>query len=100
MTPEPTTARIRGLNDIARRFLVHGTVYFSHGVAALPADEQAVILDRVCDFDDFKPENDPYGEHDFGAFEHNGYWQPMDTLRDKRNLEALWDSGEAPWKVW
>jgi glucose-1-phosphate cytidylyltransferase len=37
---------------------------------------------------------------ELGAFEHNGYWQPMDTLRDKRNLEALWDSGEAPWKVW
>ena len=34
------------------------------------------------------------------AFEHNGFWQPMDTLRDKINLEALWDSGVAPWKVW
>ena len=34
------------------------------------------------------------------AFEHNGFWQPMDTLRDIINLEALWDSGVAPWKVW
>jgi glucose-1-phosphate cytidylyltransferase len=34
------------------------------------------------------------------AFKHNGFWQPMDTLRDKMQLEALWDAGDAPWKVW
>ena len=34
------------------------------------------------------------------AFEHHGFWQPMDTLRDKVYLENLWQSGEAPWKVW
>ena len=34
------------------------------------------------------------------AFEHCGFWQPMDTLRDKNLLEDLWDSGEAPWKIW
>jgi len=34
------------------------------------------------------------------AFEHMGFWQPMDTLRDKIQLEELWDSGKAPWKVW
>jgi glucose-1-phosphate cytidylyltransferase len=34
------------------------------------------------------------------AFEHQGFWQPMDTLRDKNLLEDLWASGEAPWKVW
>ncbi|WP_419909993.1 glucose-1-phosphate cytidylyltransferase [Hoeflea sp.] len=34
------------------------------------------------------------------AYFHNGFWQPMDTLRDKRNLEELWASGDAPWKVW
>lgn len=34
------------------------------------------------------------------AFEHTGFWQPMDTLRDKNHLEELWDSGSAPWKVW
>lgn len=34
------------------------------------------------------------------AFEHRGFWQPMDTLRDKNHLEDLWDSGKAPWKVW
>lgn len=34
------------------------------------------------------------------AYKHYGFWKPMDTLRDKRELEALWNSGEAPWKVW
>ncbi len=34
------------------------------------------------------------------AFLHRGFWQPMDALRDVRTLEALWDSGEAPWAVW
>jgi glucose-1-phosphate cytidylyltransferase len=31
---------------------------------------------------------------------HKGFWQPMDTLRDKHNLQALWDKDQAPWKVW
>jgi glucose-1-phosphate cytidylyltransferase len=34
------------------------------------------------------------------AFLHRGFWQPMDTLRDKNHLEELWQSGKAPWKVW
>ena len=34
------------------------------------------------------------------AYKHNGFWQPMDTLRDKNYLDDLWKSGEAPWKVW
>ena len=34
------------------------------------------------------------------CFEHKGFWQPMDTLRDKNQLEELWNSGKAPWKIW
>ena len=34
------------------------------------------------------------------AYRHTGFWQPMDTLRDKTQLEAMWQRGEAPWKVW
>jgi glucose-1-phosphate cytidylyltransferase len=37
---------------------------------------------------------------ELAAFRHPGFWQPMDTLRDKTTLEALWSSGAAPWKVW
>ena len=34
------------------------------------------------------------------AYQHTGFWQPMDTLRDKTHLEELWANGVAPWKVW
>ena len=34
------------------------------------------------------------------AYFHKGFWQPMDTLRDKNQLEELWASGRAPWKMW
>jgi len=34
------------------------------------------------------------------AFKHNGFWHPIDTLRDKNNLEKIWASGNPPWKVW
>jgi len=34
------------------------------------------------------------------AYEHHGFWQPMDTLRDKQHLESLWQSGKAPWRIW
>ncbi len=37
---------------------------------------------------------------EMSAFEHNGFWQPIDTLRDKVYLQNLWDKGEAPWKIW
>ncbi len=39
-------------------------------------------------------------DHELTAFEHAGFWQPMDTLREKNMLEELWQSGKAPWKVW
>lgn len=39
-------------------------------------------------------------EGQLAAFQHQGFWQPMDTLRDKIHLEELWSSGKAPWKVW
>ena len=39
-------------------------------------------------------------EGNLAAFQHHGFWQPMDTLRDKVLLEELWQSGSAPWKVW
>lgn len=39
-------------------------------------------------------------EEQMNAWFHHGFWQPMDTLRDKNHLEELWASGKAPWKVW
>jgi glucose-1-phosphate cytidylyltransferase len=37
---------------------------------------------------------------ELSAFRHHGFWQPMDTLRDRTYLETLWSSGRAPWKTW
>ncbi len=66
-----------------------------------------VFEPRVLDYlrgDDTILERDPLerlaAEGQLMAFQHMGFWQPMDTLRDKQLLEALWASGEAPWKVW
>lgn len=39
-------------------------------------------------------------EGQLSAFRHAGFWQPMDTMRDKNLLEDLWNTGKAPWKVW
>ena len=39
-------------------------------------------------------------QHQMNAFRHDGFWKPMDTLRDKQELENEWASGKAPWKIW
>lgn len=39
-------------------------------------------------------------DNKLSAYKHNGFWQPMDTLRDKHQLEEMWNSGKAPWKIW
>jgi glucose-1-phosphate cytidylyltransferase len=39
-------------------------------------------------------------DRQLSAFRHKGFWQPMDTLRDRNHLQSLWESGHAPWKIW
>ena len=63
------TARIRALNDRLRTGLTGGRIQVTHGVAALGADAAAQAWLAVSNFTDFSPGNDPYGEHDFGAFQ-------------------------------
>jgi len=65
-------ARVRQLNDEARQYLTDGTIVFSHGIAAMPEEDQAELLERVRNFEEFAPESDPYDEHDLGAFEFEG----------------------------
>jgi glucose-1-phosphate cytidylyltransferase len=61
------------------------------------------MLDRIAD-DTTVLEKEPLEglarDAQLAAFRHPGFWQPMDTLRDKIHLEGLWTSGHAPWKVW
>ena len=69
---EDRTARIRAFNDALRSTLVGGRVLVTSGVSALGAEAVAAVLDCVRTFADFSEENDPNGEHDFGAFETGG----------------------------
>ncbi len=61
------------------------------------------VLDYIAD-DSTSWEREPLErlaqEGNLAAFQHQGFWQPMDTLRDKVLLEELWQSGKAPWKLW
>ncbi|MGJ8651549.1 MAG: glucose-1-phosphate cytidylyltransferase [Opitutaceae bacterium] len=61
------------------------------------------VLDYIAS-DDMPWEKEPLQrlseEGQMSAYRHSGFWQPMDTLRDRMVLEELWESGKAPWKVW
>ena len=47
-----------------------------------------------------KPLNTLASSGQLNAYFHKGFWQPMDTLRDRQRLEELWAAGNAPWKLW
>jgi glucose-1-phosphate cytidylyltransferase len=61
------------------------------------------VLDLIAN-DQTSWENEPLAQlaakGELMAFEHTGFWQPMDTLREKNLLQELWDNGKAPWKIW
>ncbi len=79
------TKRIAELNDSLRAIVqmpvfgpAPGKVYVTRGITALPPVDQIEIMACVRSFDDFTENNDPYGERDFGAFDHNGqkiFWK-------------------------
>ena len=66
-TTESKTDRIRALNDDFRRTFAGGMVMITAGVEALPVEQRRSLLQRVRAFDTFSEDNDPHGEHDFGA---------------------------------
>jgi hypothetical protein len=76
---DPTTQRIAELNDLCRKAMgVGGRVFHTQGIATLPLAAQSAIREKVELFDSFTEDNDPHGEHDFGAFEHEGkriFWK-------------------------
>ena len=59
---------------------------------------------KLISGDDCMWEDEPLkllaSQGELNAFKHFGYWQPMDTLRDKKVLEEQWINGKAPWKMW
>ena len=46
------------------------------------------------------PLTDLVRDQELAGYTHKGFWQCMDTLREKQQLELLWQSGKAPWKIW
>jgi len=70
------TDRIRALNDAFRTRMVGGQLLLTQGIAGRPDTEE--ILSKVAGFSEFSEDNDPHGEHDFGAFEHGSdtlFWK-------------------------
>jgi glucose-1-phosphate cytidylyltransferase len=61
------------------------------------------VLDRI-EGDDSSWETDVLPllavDRQLAAYQHRGFWQPMDTLRDRNRLDDLWNAGQAPWKLW
>jgi glucose-1-phosphate cytidylyltransferase len=92
-----------------------GTIEISNGVVTKFAEKDPqdagwinggffCLNKRVCSFIsdsttsfESQPLNHLVDIRELTAYEHHGWWQPMDTLRDKRSLESLWEKGEAPW---
>jgi uncharacterized protein DUF3768 len=63
---------IAELNDLLRTTFLGGRVVITEGISALPDQDREEIITKVRAFDDFSEDNDPYGEHDFGAFKQEG----------------------------
>jgi len=78
---EAVSAQVAALNDAFRRRPAGGLVMLTQGVLALDAVAQERLIEEVRGFDSFTPDNDPYGEHDFGAIDLSGeafFWK-IDT---------------------
>ena len=71
-TTESKTDRIRTLNDAFRRTFVGGAVMITAGVEAMPLDQRRSLLQKIRSFETFGEDNDPHGEHDFGAVDEAG----------------------------
>ena len=72
MTDLVDVSRIRDLNDQLRRSLTGGMLVMTRGIIALGAKRQMAILSAIATFNNFDADNDPYGEHDFGALTVEG----------------------------
>lgn len=76
---DETVKKIAELNDHLRiTFVFGGKILMTQGISALPPEDKDAILYKVRTFDTFTEDNDPYGEHDFGSFDHKGqkiFWK-------------------------
>ncbi len=73
--------------------------YINGGFFVLSPKVIEYIKDDNTSWEDY-PLRNLAKDSELKAFHHDGFWQPMDTLRDKKYLESLWQSDKAPWKIW
>ena len=73
--------------------LINGGFFILHPSALDHVTSDATVWER-------EPMEQLAAAGQLAAWRHDGFWQPMDTLRDKQQLTAMWESGKAPWKVW
>lgn len=93
-------AKVAALNDFLRMTGQGGQIVVTHGFNALPEERQYAFIERIKNFSDFIPDNDPYQEHDFGAVEIDSetvfwkidYYDPSMTMHsaDKANPEITY----------
>ena len=76
-----------------------GSAWVNGGFFVVEPKAINYITDETVDWEK-EPLERMAEEGKLAAYKHHGFWHPMDTLRDKQNLEDMWESGEAPWKRW
>ena len=76
-----------------------GSAWVNGGFFVVEPKAIDYITDETVDWEK-EPLEQMAEEGKLAAYKHHGFWHPMDTLRDKQNLEDMWESGEAPWKRW
>jgi len=76
-----------------------GSAWVNGGFFVVEPEAIDYITDETVDWEK-EPLERMAEQGRLAAFKHHGFWHPMDTLRDKQNLEDMWESGEAPWKRW
>ena len=97
--PPPRFGTISISNGVVTKFAEkdpQDAGWINGGFFCLSKKVCSFILDRSISFES-EPLNHLVAREQLSAFEHHGWWQPMDTLRDKRTLESIWETGEAPW---
>jgi hypothetical protein len=103
----PVFVRIADLNDLLRTTFLTGKVVFTEGVRALSDQDRSRVVEAVQNFTSFTEDNDPYGEHDFGAIDLDGigrvFWKidyfdpsftcasddPVDPTKTRRVLTIM-----------
>lgn len=89
-------------NDFVSNFVEkpHGDGGWVNGGFFVLEPQVFALIDGDSTSWESKPLENLSQARQLSAYKHYGFWQPMDTLRDKNKLEELWDSDKAPWKVW